>query len=471
MPYPTALSRKVRTDLIKFTDILRANGYNWDVMGLNPLFTPDKKLSLLQIKEHWRRFLTARHPGGPAKNHIYFQLYIPFCRSKCSYCHYRSIMPIPAKGEIDAYIEHLLWAFKFFSPVFKGKSFSRLYIGGGTANLLSSLQLEKLLGGLFKNFSFSANGRKTFQHNPNTASFSNFRVLRKFGFNSLSFGVQSIHPSVLRLNNRYYQDGGSALQAIARAKEAGFDDINVDLIAGLAGDDIDGFKKSFSRLIKLLPYNITVHGLIPDVDYLAEKLKMDSRRYFTRHYPGLIKKLLPFMLDLSARSGYLPDSSDPFRWQWDFRSNKQLSIGPGPECEVDDEYFDCVFGLGLFSKSYIPKVMEYRQVSLPANNDPSGKVYAARRYAAKEAMVRFVVGKFARENKISMQEFTRIFGMKLEEAFPYALRALEFLEAVSRENEFYVFNFNKPEHRYLYALFFSYEQQQPGKKTGHSFLK
>jgi hypothetical protein len=95
---------------------------------------------------------------------------------------------------------------------------------------------------------------------------------------------------------------------------------------------------------------------------------------------------------------------------------------------------------------------------LPAKTNPSAKTHKARRYTPREAMLGFIINKFDQGSRISTAEFSQTFGITLDAAFPYALLALTFLKVLDRQPEFYVFNFARCEHKYIYTLFFFREQ-------------
>ena len=265
-----------KRDREKFKCILAENGYFWDINKLHDRFKYDSAFSPAGIKKRWADFLKKRGPGGRVA--VDFYINIPFCLSKCEYCLFFRSKLLSAE-KVEAYIDCLVNQFEYFSPVFRGLRFRHLYVGGGTPSMLGDGQLKKLLSAVFENFSFSPDGQRTMETNPHTARASYFGLLRKFGFNRVSFGVQSLNPAALKSNKRDYQSEGRIIEALELARAAGFEDINVDLIAGLAGDTAGGFLYSFARLAKLAPNNIVVYGLMPPSGaYLENLLKMTRKR-------------------------------------------------------------------------------------------------------------------------------------------------------------------------------------------------
>ncbi|MFH0788470.1 MAG: radical SAM protein [Pseudomonadota bacterium] len=167
---------------------------------------------------------------------------------------------------------------RFFSGTFRKARFQQLYLGGGTVNLLNKVQLNKIMTHVYKFFNFIKNTRKSIECNPDIAKESHMRQLRQMGFNRMNFGVQSLTRKALKINNRSYQTYAKVKDAILFAKKHGFTDIGIDLMAGLAGDSLDDFAKSFAKIAKLKPANIIVYVLRPpDKKYLSRLLKISEK--------------------------------------------------------------------------------------------------------------------------------------------------------------------------------------------------
>ena len=460
---PAAASRAkilalAKRDKEKFAGVLAENGYFWDVNKLRDRFKYDTVFSPLEIKRRWGEFFKKSEARGPVP--VDFYLHIPFCVSRCEYClYFRSKFPSAEKTE--AYINGLVRQLEYFAPVFRGREFRHLYIGGGTPSVLGDKQLGKLLSAVFRNFSFSPGGQRTMEANPHTSRASCFGLLRGFGFNRVSFGVQSLNPAVLRANKRNYQSEDRIVEALKLAGAAGFEDINADLIAGLAGDTAAGFLYSFARLAKLAPNNIVVYGLMPPGgEYLGSLLKMTPRDYFMSHYPGLIGKILPPLSKLADKYGYVADSFSPSRWHWGFRHKNHTGVdmlgGYG------GEYSSCIFGLGHGARSRIHDNLEYRETIDLDKPAACSAIFEGRLSDRREEMIRFIISRLDRGFSLPAREFFDIFGVSIEGGFPYAIAALRSLRRLKETPEGFECAFKRPAEKYVSGLFFFSELNAVG---------
>ena len=182
-------------------------------------------------------------------------IHIPFCKQKCKYCDFASFAG--REFLMDSYVSALLQEAST-SPV---KNFETLYIGGGTPSLLPLNLLERLTQGLAKYFGpIGQFEESTFEANPESLTKEKIDFLRKTGFNRLSIGLQSFHDNELKTLGRIHLQA-DFLRAFRAARSGGFQNINVDLIAGLPGQTLESFLESLSAVVKLGPEHISVYGL------------------------------------------------------------------------------------------------------------------------------------------------------------------------------------------------------------------
>ena len=182
-------------------------------------------------------------------------IHIPFCRQKCRYCDFASFAG--AEDLIDEYLA-VLEKEASLCPSFAADT---LYIGGGTPSLLSAAQLEKLCGLIARRF--AALGRfqeSTLEANPESLTKEKLRLLKEAGLNRLSLGLQSFDDDILKRIGRVH-DVKTFLSAYGAAREAGFNNISVDLIAGLPGQTERMFSEGLKKLAALKPEHISVYGL------------------------------------------------------------------------------------------------------------------------------------------------------------------------------------------------------------------
>ena len=196
-------------------------------------------------------------------NDISLYIGIPFCPTRCSYCSFVS-RTVGKKTElIEPYLQALLQEIRFTAKLLteSGKQIRSLYIGGGTPTTLSSAQLALLLDTIRESFDLSRCLEFTVEGGrPDTLSEEKLRTIREHGADRMSINPQTMEDAVLRACGRPHT-ARDVLDAYRWAKNAGFTDINMDLIAGLPADDFDGFRRSLDAVAALSPANITVHTL------------------------------------------------------------------------------------------------------------------------------------------------------------------------------------------------------------------
>jgi len=440
--------------LIKLFDkILEKNDYFWDVNSLHSKFKYNNRFSLEEIKNYWLEFL--KHNGDKIGKTIFidFYIHIPFCFSKCEYCIF-FCSTIPSVNIMNNYINLLIYMFKYFSPVFRGYKFRHLYIGGGTPNVLSEYQLRKLLTHLFKNFDFEINGQKTCEINPRIIKYNYFKILREFGFNRISLGVQSLNPKALKINNRSYQTEEKIIQALSIAHELKFTDINADLIAGLAGDTENDFIKSFINLSKLEPNNIVVYGLMlpKNQNYLDKLLKMSQYSYYMKFYPNFITKILSKLSIISPKLNYEPDSLEVARWHWGFKNIKYKNINI--KGNYKGEFSGCIFGIGHGSRSRIHNMLEYRQIFNLSSESLLPLLIEGRESNEREEMMKYIINSFSTSTEIDKRQFEKIFDKDINKVFLNTINFLKSLKAIEETNQKIILKVDYPPYKYVYASFF-----------------
>lgn len=188
---------------------------------------------------------------------------IPFCPTRCTYCSFVS-RTIGRKTELlDPYLEALLKEIEVTGRLLRtsGKQLRTVYIGGGTPTTLSTPQMVRLLDALRESFDLSRCIEFTVEGGrPDTLSAEKLRSIREHGAGRMSINPQTMEDGVLRACGRPHR-GDDVLRAYREAQEAGFAAVNMDLIAGLPTDTIDGFRRSLDAVAALNPANITVHTL------------------------------------------------------------------------------------------------------------------------------------------------------------------------------------------------------------------
>lgn len=188
---------------------------------------------------------------------------IPFCPTRCAYCSFVSNSVEKSGKLIAPYIDMLCREIELAARTVSriGLRVVSLYIGGGTPTTLSAGQLDRLAGALALHFDLSALREYTVEAGrPDTITPEKLAVLRAHGVRRISVNPQSMEDDVLREIGRAHTAHQTEL-ALRQARDAGFECVNTDLIAGLPGDSPDGFARSLDRILAFSPENITVHTL------------------------------------------------------------------------------------------------------------------------------------------------------------------------------------------------------------------
>ncbi len=182
-------------------------------------------------------------------------IHIPFCKRKCNYCDFASFAG--QEPLMDAY----LGALAHEAILYKETGCNTLYIGGGTPSLLNDGQLHRLEKIIRKNFRpVSGFEESTFEANPESITPAKLNTLLTLGFNRLSMGLQSLNENELKTLGRIHT-AAQFLQAYQAARQSGFKNINVDLMAGLPGQTLQSFTDSLHRVLELGPEHFSVYGL------------------------------------------------------------------------------------------------------------------------------------------------------------------------------------------------------------------
>ena len=188
---------------------------------------------------------------------------IPFCPTRCIYCSFVSRTVGRRSDLIEPYLQALLQEIEVTGRLLanSGRKVRTIYIGGGTPTSLSTPQMIRLLDAIREAFDLSGLLEFTVEGGrPDTLDAEKLAAIREHGADRMSINPQTMEDSVLAACRRPHT-GADVLRSYRQADEAGFDVINMDLIAGLPTDTFEGFCRSLDTAIDLAPANITVHTL------------------------------------------------------------------------------------------------------------------------------------------------------------------------------------------------------------------
>jgi|LSQX01.2.fsa_nt_gb oxygen-independent coproporphyrinogen-3 oxidase len=186
-------------------------------------------------------------------------IHIPFCLKKCSYCDYISYTGYQ-EDIFTKYIEALTQEIYSRRSLFL-KGISTIYIGGGTPSLLSPSHFDKLFSHIYKlGIPFSRDIEVSIETNPATVSIEKLQSFRKVGINRISIGAQTFDNQLLLTLGRIHSPEDIVL-TYQMCKEAGFKNINLDLIFALPGQNIKMWEKDLEKAVSLEPEHFSIYGL------------------------------------------------------------------------------------------------------------------------------------------------------------------------------------------------------------------
>ena len=188
---------------------------------------------------------------------------IPFCPTRCTYCSFVSRSIGKRTELIDPYLEALLKEIEVTGKLLaeSGRQVRTIYIGGGTPTTLSAPQMARLLDTIRASFDLSRCIEFTVEGGrPDTLDAQKLQTIFDHGADRMSINPQTMEDHVLRACGRPHK-AADVVRAYGEAVDAGFKAINMDLIAGLPEDSVEGFKRSLDAVAALNPANITVHTL------------------------------------------------------------------------------------------------------------------------------------------------------------------------------------------------------------------
>ena len=201
-------------------------------------------------------------------------IHIPFCLSKCGYCDFHSIaMPlasVPGAEYADAVCLEIERQMKRHNLA--GRRVDTIYFGGGTPSILGASNIQKILDAIYRHFSVTEGAEITIEANPETLKHENVKTLKKL-CNRLSIGIQSFDDCFLKKLGRIH-NADTARRAVVAARDAGFKNINIDLMWGLPGQGIKDLELDLEKAIELEPQHMSAYQL-------------------TNHFPSSLTRPLP----------------------------------------------------------------------------------------------------------------------------------------------------------------------------------
>jgi oxygen-independent coproporphyrinogen III oxidase len=226
-------------------------------------------------------------------------LHIPFCKSRCSYCDFATDV-FKNNETVERYVSAICREIQD-SEFQISNSVETIYFGGGTPSLLSPKQLEKILNVIYKTFAVDEKIELTIELNPATVSLETLIEYRKLGVNRASFGVQTFDDTELKRLARGH-DANDVRETLRLLREADFDNISFDLIAGLPRQTVADWERNLDEALKLMPEHLSLYLLeITESTPLAEQIRTNRQPMPDEE---LSSEMYEMMLRKTAEKGY-----------------------------------------------------------------------------------------------------------------------------------------------------------------------
>ena len=323
-------------------------------------------------------------------------LHIPFCRQKCGYCDFYSVEGAEDKT-MDLFVKALSLHIADSAPALAKTAADTVYFGGGTPSLLGANRLTEILKTVRRHVKISDSAEITLEANPDSVDEKLCKKARKAGFNRLSLGVQSLDDGALETLGRVHT-ARQAKDAFDMARAAGFDNISADLIYGLPGQTMDGWRETLDDLCAWNPEHVSAYGLT-----LEEGTPMARRRLLLPSQDEQADMYL-FMVDFLAKEGYEQYEISNFAKtgrasrhnQKYWRMDPYLGLGPGAHSDYNGRRWSFVRDVDAYIQgvmdgedivaemekvSAMDRAAEYIMLRLRTTQGFSGNEYA-RRYRA-----------------------------------------------------------------------------------------
>ncbi len=344
-------------------------------------------------------------------------LHIPFCRSKCPYCDFYSQVGSPQ--QLAEYFSLLGRQIEFLELQFpQSPSLKTIFFGGGTPSLLSAEQIGQLLHLLKKTFGFIADAEITLEANPGTLDAEKLIGYRRAGVNRLSLGVQSLCEHRLQTLGRGHSTA-EAKHAVELARNAGFDNLSLDLMFALPGQQLAELEVELRELLALQPEHLSLYGLSyePGTEFAARKARGELREAPEQSYEQqyrLLHRLLTaggfehYEISNFARKGFRCRHNQVY-----WKRQACMALGCGAHG----------FSLnGWGERSYVRTDLDSYRDKLAAGENP---VELLECFDQQGAMAETVYLALRTADGLSREVFHQQFGNYPEKAFPKAFAQLK----------------------------------------------
>ncbi len=342
------------------------------------------------------------------KRKIRLYVHMPFCVQKCLYCDFLSWHD--SRENQARYVQALCREIRACQGRYPARV-SSLFFGGGTPSVLEPGHMAEIMEALAEVFSFEPDSEMSIEANPGTVNLEKLRTYEKIGLNRISFGLQSAHNEELKALGRIHT-WEEFLESYDLARQAGFDNINVDLMSGIPDQTLASWQKTLSRVLELAPEHVSAYSLIVEegTPFAQRKLNLPEEEEERRMYEMTAEML--------GSQGYR---------QYEI-SNYAL---PQRECAHNMGYWmrDDYLGLGLGAASLFDSQRwnntDSMEEYLEKSERPEEIQVCREKLSVREQMEETMFLGLRMTEGIERERFQEEFGISVEEVYGDALRRLE----------------------------------------------
>lgn len=397
-----------------------------------------KPLLLPDIRKAWKGVVQKPVCSGEG---LGLYVHIPFCLSKCTYCCIRSQEENDPRMH-ERYLDALEAEIRLLDFPRKGAKFKTVYIGGGTPSIFSPRQLSRLFTAIYNNFDCKDACQVMVEVSPSTVTRAKIKVLKDFGVNKITLGIQTTNASLLKRLKRTGQTEAVVREAYGIIRKAGIKYVNVDLIAGLPYETRKSFFRSLDTAIKLRPDTIHINAFYPGptTGVFQPGYKLSGREVENRD--RLVREAYARM------SGECPGT---FERHGDPKENMQFYHYK--------KLHNPVLGLGCGAISHAVGQLQYEtagSVKSYIENISAGDFPAVAGVAMNfEAETRaYTISCLESEAVVPKRDFKNIFGVEFDDIFSKEIIQLEKLGVVSMDAENFRLNLTDTAQRLVCSKFF-----------------
>ena len=225
-------------------------------------------------------------------------IHIPFCKRRCIYCDFFSTTQSEKKS---AYVRALCRELEMRQDYVGGEEIETIYLGGGTPSQLTEEELKAIFASIYHIYKVKEDAEITLEANPDDLTPEYVAMLRQLPVNRISMGIQTFQEETLKLLHRRHT-ATQAIEAFRRCREAGFQNISIDLMYGLPGETLETWKEDLRQAINLRPEHISAYHLIYEEDTALWKLR--EQHQVEEADEDLSVSLFETLIDRLTEAGY-----------------------------------------------------------------------------------------------------------------------------------------------------------------------